>query len=456
MFKSLVKINIIIIVLITQSANSQNIIFHKDSVLNNYIDTAVINKTKRLLILPYNQKYFILDSAEFAHNNVITTITGKREYKDFVMDLKFYVKDTLIGYKQNIIDSLLLFSDKGYFYRIQDPDNFKYYIGDTYDMRKKNEEICINNPKLVHWALSAIPEPHRLITDRRSLKKRTAEEAILSLLNKNAKVKNPEKLKKRIKKVGPWKYRGIEKVQISQIYLENWHSGGENSISLQSDLSIHANYTKNKIQWENYLRHRIGIIGSENYPTQINTDKIILNSKFGYRASKKWYYSSLFNTTSQLFRGYNNKKHDKIISTFLSPAYFTLAFGMDYKRDKNFTLLLSPFTAKATYINDTISVDAKRYKIAEGHKTAYNIGASVYNYMYLPFSTELNLKSEISAFLGYSNEEYIKQIDWEITFNMRVNRFLSTGVNLNFRYYTNESDKLQLKEYFTINFNYKW
>lgn len=402
-----------------------------------------------------DHKFFILDTTTFRKNQVMTLNTNYWKYKEYVMSLKFYPnKDLSIKYEPTLVRSKLLYDKRGYLDIMSAGSNFNDSVGEVFSMTKRNESFFIYNPSLVKHVLKTIPEPHRLITDRKHLDKRSAEEGISRLLN--GRIDSPSKLDKTIKKKGPWTYSGIENIQLSQAYLSNWTKGGENSIALQSDLLVRANYKMDKVEWENYARHKVGILNSESYPVQVNTDNIIANSKYGIRASKKWYYSFVFDFNSQLFNGYNNKKRENIISGFMSPAYFTFALGMDFKQSKEFTLLLSPLTSKITYVKDTAKVDQEKYKIDKDRKTAYNTGASLTNNFNWKISTELNLRYKLDVFIGYFDKDPTKQIDWELIFDMRINQYLSTRLNTQLRYYSNESDKIQFREHFAINFSYKF
>ena len=420
----------------------------------NYSDSVKL-RTKYWTTLNLDHRFFILDSAEFSNNQLLTLNTNYHKYMEHPMTLKFYADKKLrIKYEPTLVKKALLYDDRGYFEILSEGRDYKEVLGEEYSLREKNEEFFITKPYLVKHVWKTIPEPHRLITDRKHLRKRSAKEGIAVLLNE--KVDSPGKLDKRVKKKGPWVLSGVENVQLSQAYLENWTKGGENSIALQSDLLLKANYKKDKVEWENYARHKVGIISSESYATQINTDQIVLNSKYGIKASKQWYYSGLFDFKTQFFNGYNNKDRENIISGFMSPAYFTFALGMDYKKDKNFTLLLSPFTSKITYVMDTVKVDKGRYIDEKDKKASYNTGLSMVSNINWKISTELNLKSKLEAFKGYFSSSDVEQIDWELIFDMRINRFLSTRINTQLRYFNKESDKIQFRESFAVNFSYKF
>lgn len=419
------------------------------------LNDSINKRTNYWTSFQLDHKFFILDTITFRKNQVMTLNTNYRKYKGYVMSLKFYpAKDFNIKYEPKLVHSKLLYDQRGYLDIMSAGSNFNDSVGEVFNINKRNESFFIYKPYLVKHVLKTIPEPHRLITDRVHLDKRSAEEGLSRLLSDR--IDSPSKLDKTVKENGPWTYSGIENIQLSQAYLTNWTKGGENSVTLQSDLLIRANYKMDKIEWENYARHKVGILNSESYPVQVNTDNIMANSKYGIRASKKWYYSFVFDFNSQLFNGYNNKKREKIISGFMSPAYFSFALGMDFKQSKDFTLLLSPLTSKITYVKDTAKVDQTNYKVDSDRKSAFSTGASLTNNFNWKISTELNLRYKLDAYLGYLDKNPIKQIDWELIFDMRINQYLSTRLNTQLRYFTNESDKIQFREYFAINFSYKF
>ncbi len=443
----------------TQHCYSQDNPWYNQVSANSFCNTHTFNdsllfRIDRWKALDLDHKFFIEDSATFHSNQLLILAPITRKYTQQVMSLKWYPPSDSINFKPSLIDKQLLYEEDGYLKVLMENDSFSNKIGPGFDINKKNEELLINNPHLAKFVWKTIPEPHRLITDRTHLDKKTAKEGIQKI--RFEEIKYPNQLTERKQATGPWTISGTDNVQFSQAYLENWTQGGENTISLSSDLLLKANYKKDKIEWENYIRYKIGVISSESYATQINTDKIELNTKYGIQASKKWYYSTQFNFNSQFFNGYNTTDQDSITSSFMAPAYLTLAFGMDYKKSNNFTIMLSPLTAKLTYVMDTAKVDQTGYDIDEDKKTAYNNGASIENNIKWEISTELSLQSDLDLFYGYLSSDHMTQIDWELIFNMRVNRFLSTKINTQLRYYTNESDNVQFKEAFTVSFNYKF
>ncbi len=416
-----------------------------------YFSEKLLHKINKWNAIPLDHKFFLEDSTTFSTQQSLMLRTNFRTYKEFVLDLKYYTpRNNVIAYKPTLVKKELLYDDSGYLHRLE-TDTKKYDLGYDFSFRKINEEIFINNPDLVHFVWAKIPSPHRMIAENRHLNRKSARDGIANLLPDN--IDKPKKLEKQVEDSGPWTITGKSSIAFSQTYLENWTQGGENTLTLASDLKISANYKQDKVEWESYIRDKMGIISNvsnESYPTQVNTDLLRLYSKYGVQATKKWYYSSLFNFESQLF---NVMDDDEVTSKLLSPAYFTLAFGMDYKKNSNFTIMFSPLTFKLNYVMDTVKVDQTDYSIDEDKKHAFINGGSIENIWKWEISTELSLESTLDAFIGYIDPDPDTQIDWELIFNMRVNKYLSTKINTDLRYYTTEDDNLQLKEYLAISFN---
>ncbi len=50
-----------------------------------------------------------------------------------------------------------------------------------------------------------------------------------------------------------WTKGGTLGLNLSQVYLDNWAAGGDNSVSVTGLVSLFANYKKNKSSWDNTL-----------------------------------------------------------------------------------------------------------------------------------------------------------------------------------------------------------
>ncbi len=315
----------------------------------------------------------------------------------------------------------------------------------------------IYNPSEVEYVWSQIPDPPKIDDDRARMNKRTVYDGFAELLQR-ADPETRHKLDRRDELKPTWVWGGTENVQFSQAYLQNWVKGGENSVALLSDLRVNAKYKKGDIEWESNAIHKLGVLSAGDNKTRINDDLLELNTKYGLSAGKKWFYSGVFNFKTQMFNGYQKSdvNLENPISGFMSPAYITASIGMDFKGSKNFTLLLLPFSLKLTTVLDTAKVDQTRYKIPKDRKSDWTGGASLVNKFNLKVSKEIGLVSNMDIFYGYFSGDKVTQVDWELLLDMRINVFLSTRIGTYFRYFSNESDKLQLRENLSISFRYSF
>lgn len=323
-------------------------------------------------------------------------------------------------------------------------------------VEKVMEELVIDAPSMTGDLWDNIPEPPEYDFGGGFINTNASRDRINQLFKGNSPDSRRQLEKKEVIK-RPWSFSGTENIQFSQAFQENWVRGGENSISLLSDLRIQAQYKKNNVEWESYAIHKLGILNTEEKKSRVNDDLIELNSKYGLSASQKWYYSGLFNFRTQFFHGYkgSDELKENPISGFLAPGYMTMAVGMDYK-EKNFTLMLLPLTSRMTIVADTVKFDQTRYKIPEDKKIDNMGGASLVNNLKWKISDDFNFSSKLDFFYEYMRSQNQMQAEWEMILDMKINIFLSARVGTYLRYYTNESDYVQFRENLSISFSYRF
>lgn len=230
---------------------------------------------------------------------------------------------------------------------------------------------------------------------------------------------------------------------------------GESSINLSSDLRFKAIYKNKKHEWESSGIHKIGILTSGETGRRLSDDIIEISSKYGHKAANNWYYSFLTTFKTQFFYGYakNDTEKKTPLSGFMSPAYMQYIIGMDYKRD-GLSILLSPLTSIVTVVSDTAKIDQTRFKIAEDKKSNVINGFSVTTNWKWNITREITYNTRMELFYQYMSKDGQKRFDWENILDLRVNRFLSTRVLLQLRYFDNESAKFQVRENINIAFKY--
>lgn len=153
-----------------------------------------------------------------------------------------------------------------------------------------------------------------------------------------------------------WTHGGVFDLGANEGFLHNWAAGGElASLTVNGIFSGYLNKLHNRDIWSNNLDMTYGLAYaySQSFKPHKTDDRIDFTSKYGIRvdSSKHYYFTSLFNFKSQFTKGYDyTLPHFDSVSTskFMSPAYFTLAVGMEYRQGSDISLFLSPIAGRLT------------------------------------------------------------------------------------------------------------
>lgn len=228
-----------------------------------------------------------------------------------------------------------------------------------------------------------------------------------------------------------WKFNGVTTLNFSQMALSNWAAGGENSVAGNAIVNLVANYTSvdSKVTWNNELLMGFGLLQQGDDPVRKSDDKIDFASKFGYKAGGNWSYSGLLSFKSQFADGFANPGDENRvkISDFLAPGYLNLSFGMDYKPNDAFTVLIAPLTGKMTFvIDETLSAQGV-FGVPAGEKTRAEFGG----FVKIAYSTEvmknIKLNTKIDLFSNYlENPQYV-DVNFDLLLSFKVNEFISAS-----------------------------
>lgn len=162
-------------------------------------------------------------------------------------------------------------------------------------------------------------------------------------------------------------------LNFSQTSLTNWAAGGDNTVSLQGYIDANANWKKKEMFWNNRLQLDYGFLYASSKPIlQKSTDRIYLESKWGYKTDKmkKFYFSANYDFKSQFSSGWDYKTPGSIDglegaplrqawrdarvlkSNLLSPAYTNLALGIDWAPAKWLSVNIAPLTGGFVIVKD--------------------------------------------------------------------------------------------------------
>jgi hypothetical protein len=232
-----------------------------------------------------------------------------------------------------------------------------------------------------------------------------------------------------------WRRGGIVSLNFSQVSLTNWAAGGQNSVAGNGIFNFYNNYKSGKNAWDNNIDIAYGLVMQGKKGSFLKSDdRIDLSSKYGREASEYWYYSALANLRTQFAPGYNYPNDSVIISRFFAPAYLTLAPGMDYKPNNNFSLFLSPATTRFIFVTDRELSNAGAFGVDSGKTLRTEAGAflkAIYN---KGITATTNLMTSLDLFSNYFDKPQNIDINWQLLLGMKVSRYISANLSLQLLY----------------------
>jgi len=233
-----------------------------------------------------------------------------------------------------------------------------------------------------------------------------------------------------------WKRGGVYNINLSQGSLSNWAAGGDKfSLSVNSLLSLYAFYKKDKASWDNTFDFNLGYLRSTSLGSRKNDDRIDLLSKYGHAVSKHWNVATLFNFRSQLLNGYTYPDDKKTFtSAFLSPAYVLVSLGMDYKPNADFSLFLSPITARWVIVKDDSLAAKGLYGVEPGKHGRTEIGAFVSANYIKEFNKTVSYKGRLDLFSNYRHNPEKIDLFMSNILSVKLSKILSATWNVDLIY----------------------
>ena len=228
-----------------------------------------------------------------------------------------------------------------------------------------------------------------------------------------------------------WKIGGVSSLSFSQVSLTNWAAGGNNSVAFNSYFNTFANYTRDRVIWENSLELGYGLIKQADADFEKSDDKINLSTKYGRTLSESnddWFWTVSLNFRTQFADGFEVGDNTTPISRFLAPGYLVVAAGLDYKPNEYFSLAYAPVTGKITIVNDDLLAAQGAFGVDPGSKSRTELGSFLSLHFKKDIMENVNLESRLQLFSNYSENPENIDVNWDNAIIMKINRFLSASL----------------------------
>lgn len=258
-----------------------------------------------------------------------------------------------------------------------------------------------------------------------------------------------------------WHWKGDHSLTMQQTSIsDNWYKGGESNMSVSGEqkITITRYDEEAKTTFESILDLKLS-----GYYTKADTihnmrvvdNELSLNIKYGYKAWKKWYYSTQLYAKTPVFDFYKANSRN-CTSTLFSPLEVNLSLGVDYQyvspnKRFNYSLLLAPFSYDLKAVLDN-RVDETLYGLTAGDFIQHRFGASLTTKFDWKMSDNVSWNTRLYYFTSYNSVK----VEFENTLNFKISRFLTAKVYAYPRFDDTRDTKMELKEMLTVGFSYQW
>ncbi|WP_276496323.1 DUF3078 domain-containing protein [Pontibacter litorisediminis] len=235
-------------------------------------------------------------------------------------------------------------------------------------------------------------------------------------------------------------------------FSDNWKAGGVSSVAFNTHLDASADYKLGRVSWDNAVQLQYGLIKNKGEERRKSIDRIFMDTKYGYAFSSDWNIFTSANFLSQFTKGYeydvDDDGTDRLISNFLSPGFLTFGLGAEYKPNPYFSLRLSPFAPRFTFLADDAVGENERYGVPEGKQVRTEWLAAMVQASYnRDIMQNLNLSAKYMSYINYK-EFSGKKIDHMLnaTLTAKVNRYINVNLMGNFVYDYDQDSEIQYNQ----------
>ena len=309
----------------------------------------------------------------------------------------------------------------------------------------------------------------------------------------------------KVEKPKYWESSLKTQINVGQTQLTNWAAGGDNTVSLAAFIDGNANWKRNDMFWNNRLQLDYGFLYASSKPIlQKNTDRIYLESKWGYKTEemKHLYFSANYDFKSQFTTGYDYKTPESVNdaagnplegsalrdvwrdarvlkSGFLAPAYTNLALGIDYTPAKWFSLNFAPLTGGFVIVRNAAlreSYSMQLKKEYEGVTENLPTDGSQFRSARFEFGAQLKMDAKVNVndnfsystqvvlYTNYLDINRCPRINWDNRIDWKLARYFSFTITTNLIYDDsimiadkngeNPKARVQFKESMAFGFTY--
>ena len=274
---------------------------------------------------------------------------------------------------------------------------------------------------------------------------------------------------------GPWTKVTNMSLLFNQAAFNNqWQGGGTSNYAANFGLIHDANYSKDKLTWDNRIVIDYGIANQKDQEfTRKTNDRFELSSLVGKEIKETpWYYSFFLNARTQLTNGYDFGENDdgnvfrSETTKILSPGYFQAGLGILWKKSDNLKLNIAPATARLILVNSQFTdvgqgqsaIDAFNqigyFGVKANETSRFEFGAAIGGYGKFTLSKNIVMENVLNLYSNYLEDLKNVDIDYTISLVMSVNKWITANIAFQAIYDDNAVKGFQIREALGVGLTY--
>ena len=273
----------------------------------------------------------------------------------------------------------------------------------------------------------------------------------------------------------PWTKATNLSLLFNQAAFNNqWQGGGTSNYAANFGLIHDANYSKDKLTWDNRIVIDYGIANQKDQEfTRKTNDRFELSSLVGKEIKETpWYYSFFLNARTQLTNGYDFGENDdgnvfrSETTKILSPGYFQAGLGILWKKSDNLKLNIAPATARLILVNSQFTdvgqgqsaIDAFNqigyFGVKANETSRFEFGAAIGGYGKFTLSKNIVMENVLNLYSNYLEDLKNVDIDYTISLVMSVNKWITANIAFQAIYDDNAVKGFQIREALGVGLTY--
>ena len=212
------------------------------------------------------------------------------------------------------------------------------------------------------------------------------------------------------------------------------------------------NYKKDNWKWDNKIISSFGSSYINNQGYRKTDDRFEYNSVLAYNTGKSWYFSFFSNFITQYTRGFDYSQESRqLVSSTLSPAYWSFGPGMFWRKNENYRINIAPATSRFTFVSRAFSGE---YGTEEGKTYAYGLGFNLSSFVKFNIIDELVMENIIQIYSDYLNKPQNIDVNYQTNLFFKLNEFMTMNLTLHLIIDDNAVNTFQFRQLFGLGFNY--